>query len=235
MKITLLGTSSFPTLGRNSQSTLIEIDQHTAVIVDCGEGTQRQLLRLGKVAKNINTIFLTHHHIDHLAGLPGLVIYLYKLLQQTITIVAPQQTLATCKCLIECLVQSSMGISIQYIEATENYLGSIGTATVRCFNTYHTDESLGYSFYNADSKITLCGDLTVSNPQQRHTIVSALAGSERLIIDIVHMQPEEALSLLAHFPDSTKVLLPVPFGRNTLLEDALNIKGTKILNDFDTF
>lgn len=235
MKITLLGTSSFPTVARNSQSTLIETDHNTAFIVDCGEGTQRQLLRLGNVAKHIHTIFLTHHHIDHLSGLPGLVIYLYKLSQQTITIVAPQKTLSTCKRLVECLIEPSMGISIQYIEASASYIGSIGTTKVSCFSTYHTDESLGYSFYNNDSKITICGDLTIATPQQRHTIQAALVGSDRIIIDIVHMPPEEALTLLSHFEESTKVLLPVPVGRDTLLEAALKIKGTQILNDFDTF
>lgn len=42
-------------------------------MVDCGEGTQRQLLRSGLGFKRLNTILLTHGHLDHILGLGGLV------------------------------------------------------------------------------------------------------------------------------------------------------------------
>lgn len=42
-------------------------------LVDCGEGTQRQILRSGIGFKRLNRIFLTHAHLDHLLGLGGLL------------------------------------------------------------------------------------------------------------------------------------------------------------------
>ncbi len=42
-------------------------------LIDCGEGTQRQILRAGVGFKRINQILLTHGHLDHILGLGGLV------------------------------------------------------------------------------------------------------------------------------------------------------------------
>jgi len=41
-------------------------------LVDCGEGTQRQLLRSGLGFRRLDTILLTHGHLDHILGLAGL-------------------------------------------------------------------------------------------------------------------------------------------------------------------
>ncbi|MGH7028827.1 MAG: MBL fold metallo-hydrolase [Stellaceae bacterium] len=42
-------------------------------LVDCGEGTQRQLLRAGLGFRGLGQVLLTHAHLDHVAGLAGLV------------------------------------------------------------------------------------------------------------------------------------------------------------------
>lgn len=42
-------------------------------LVDCGEGTQRQILRSGVGFKRLNHILLTHGHLDHILGLAGLL------------------------------------------------------------------------------------------------------------------------------------------------------------------
>jgi len=42
-------------------------------LIDCGEGTQRQLLRSGLGFKRLDKILLTHGHLDHILGLGGLV------------------------------------------------------------------------------------------------------------------------------------------------------------------
>jgi ribonuclease Z len=42
-------------------------------MVDCGEGTQRQLLRSGIGFKRLNRILITHGHLDHILGLAGLL------------------------------------------------------------------------------------------------------------------------------------------------------------------
>jgi ribonuclease Z len=42
-------------------------------LIDCGEGTQRQLLKSGLGFKRLDKILLTHGHLDHILGLGGLV------------------------------------------------------------------------------------------------------------------------------------------------------------------
>lgn len=43
------------------------------MLVDCGEGTQRQLLRSTLGLAELDLIALTHYHADHVLGLPGLL------------------------------------------------------------------------------------------------------------------------------------------------------------------
>lgn len=72
-EIIFLGTSaSAPSVHRGLSSLLIQHEEYR-FLVDCGEGTQRQILRAGVGFKRLNQILLTHGHLDHILGLGGLV------------------------------------------------------------------------------------------------------------------------------------------------------------------
>lgn len=75
MKITFLGTSSgAPSRYRNVSSLALSLPQQSAVwLFDCGEGTQHQILRSPLRLSQIERIFITHLHGDHIFGLPGLL------------------------------------------------------------------------------------------------------------------------------------------------------------------
>jgi ribonuclease Z len=67
-----LGTSaSRPTVERGVSCVVVEREGET-LLFDCGEGTQRQMMRYG-VSFALNDIFFTHFHADHFLGLPGLL------------------------------------------------------------------------------------------------------------------------------------------------------------------
>ena len=72
-EIVFLGTSaSAPSIRRGLPSAMVLHNEHR-FMVDCGEGTQRQLLQSGLGFKRLDKILLTHGHLDHILGLAGLL------------------------------------------------------------------------------------------------------------------------------------------------------------------
>ncbi len=68
-----LGTSaSAPSARRNLPSLMVSHDE-CRFLIDCGEGTQRQILQAGIGFKRLNRILITHGHLDHILGLAGLL------------------------------------------------------------------------------------------------------------------------------------------------------------------
>ena len=71
-EIIFLGTSaSAPSAKRGLSAQVIKHDEFR-FLIDCGEGTQRQILQSGIGFKNLNHILITHGHLDHILGLAGL-------------------------------------------------------------------------------------------------------------------------------------------------------------------
>jgi ribonuclease Z len=75
VKVTFLGTSAgAPTRKRNVTSIALQLDQQSCLwLFDCGEGTQHQFLRSPLRLSQLERIFITHLHGDHLFGLVGLL------------------------------------------------------------------------------------------------------------------------------------------------------------------
>jgi ribonuclease Z len=72
LTITLLGTSAaVPSVDRNVAALAVQREGET-LLFDCGEGTQRQMMRYG-VSFAFSEIFFTHYHADHMLGVTGLL------------------------------------------------------------------------------------------------------------------------------------------------------------------
>ena len=72
-ELVFLGTSaSAPSIKRGLSSLVVKHDEYR-FMVDCGEGTQRQILKSGVGFKRLNHILLTHGHLDHILGLAGML------------------------------------------------------------------------------------------------------------------------------------------------------------------
>jgi ribonuclease Z len=72
-EIIFLGTSaSAPSIKRGLSAQLVQHDEYR-FLIDCGEGTQRQILQAGVGFKRLSRILITHGHLDHILGLAGLL------------------------------------------------------------------------------------------------------------------------------------------------------------------
>jgi ribonuclease Z len=73
MRLTFLGTAgSWPTKERSASAIALDTESEL-ILLDCGEGTQRQFFQSSASFMRVRRVFLTHFHGDHFLGLPGLV------------------------------------------------------------------------------------------------------------------------------------------------------------------
>jgi ribonuclease Z len=73
LDIVFLGTSGSAPTARRAPSALLVRRGGDRLLFDCGEGTQRQLLQSSVGLVDLREIFLTHFHLDHWLGLPGML------------------------------------------------------------------------------------------------------------------------------------------------------------------
>lgn len=72
IRLTFLGTgAAVPSVERNVSALMLEREGE-AFLFDCGEGTQRQMMRYA-VGFTLADVFITHFHADHTLGIPGLL------------------------------------------------------------------------------------------------------------------------------------------------------------------
>jgi ribonuclease Z len=73
LRVTFLGTAgSWPTKDRSASAIAVDLEREL-VLLDCGEGTQRQFFHSSASFMRVRRVFLTHFHGDHFLGLPGLI------------------------------------------------------------------------------------------------------------------------------------------------------------------
>jgi ribonuclease Z len=147
--LTFLGTSaSVPSAERNHPGLLVEAGTHR-ILVDCGEGTQRQLLRSGAGFRRLDRLLLTHGHFDHVLGIPGLFSTLR--LRQSADVVTIHGSPGTLDVVIRMLAglwgEGRAPIPLELVPLAEGRILDAGEFTVDCFPVRHRDtDSFAFTF-----------------------------------------------------------------------------------------
>jgi ribonuclease Z len=149
-EIIFLGTSaSAPSIHRNLPALVVRHDE-VRFLVDCGEGTQRQLLQSGIGFKRLNRILITHGHLDHILGLGGLLsTFLRWETIDRLEIYGGKNTLERISDLIFGVVLRSKKspMPIEMIHITGGAFIESDNLTVEAFPVVHRfTDSLGYIF-----------------------------------------------------------------------------------------
>jgi ribonuclease Z len=149
-QITFLGTSaSAPSFHRGLSAQVVQHNEHR-FLIDCGEGTQRQILRAGVGFKRLDRILITHGHLDHILGLGGLISTLSRWeTMEKIEILASWQALERIRDLLFKVVFRGVRppIDLRLVEIKPGVIYDEKGFTVTAFPVSHRGaDSYGYLF-----------------------------------------------------------------------------------------
>ena len=149
LRLTFLGTSSSRPTVRRGVSSLAVQRGGDLYLFDCGEGTQRQMMKFG-VGFSVREIFISHMHADHYLGLPGLLRTL-SLQDRTEELVIRGPARVTASLESSLLIggdRLGYPVRVRGLEPDEDV--SFGEYSIHAFRTDHTASSLGFALVEAD-------------------------------------------------------------------------------------
>lgn len=143
LRVIFLGTGgTLPTPDRNPSAIFINREGEM-MLFDCGEGTQRQMMR-AKTGMKLGSIFITHFHADHFLGIPGLIQTMsFNGREEPLDIYGPVWTRQFVNLLIQ-LGYYKLGFVINAHELEDGDIIDKGDYSVKAVGSDHGIPSLGY-------------------------------------------------------------------------------------------
>jgi len=144
LTVIFLGTAgSLPTPERNTSSVLVNREGEM-MLFDCGEGTQRQMMRARTGMMRLSYIFLTHLHADHILGIPGLLETMaFQGREQPLTIAGPKNTIRLVEA-FSSICYFARDFEVRAMELEPGDAVKMDGYQVEAIETYHSVPSLGY-------------------------------------------------------------------------------------------
>ena len=145
LKIIFLGTGgSIPTPNRGMPSFML-MREGERMLFDCGEGTQRQMMKARSGFMDVASIFLSHFHADHTLGIPGLLQTMsFQGRTEPLYVYGPQFVEEYCR-LLNSLGYLNLGFPViaQRLEPGDRI--EFKDYTIEAFRDFHSVPGLGYA------------------------------------------------------------------------------------------
>ncbi|WP_254821834.1 ribonuclease Z [Haloglomus halophilum] len=152
LHVTFLGTGgAVPSVRRNTSALLVRREGER-LLFDCGEGTQRQMMRFG-TGFDISHLFVTHMHGDHTLGIPGLLqTWDFNDREDGLAIHVPNGERRTMRNLLDGTgTNPGFPVRINEVDPGDAALAR-DEYEVRAFATEHRTRSVGYAIVEDDRK-----------------------------------------------------------------------------------
>ena len=179
--------------GATSHALLLDGDTN---IIDCGNGVGRQLIRAGVALSSLKRIFITHHHIDHVADFGLLVHQSWSHLQQPVEMIGPPPLARMAQLYLELFAQDILYrtadesrrdlrefMNVREItEASE--IIQTERLSVRCALVEHppVDKAFAYRFDTPDGAVVFSADTV---PTQSLTMLAQ--GADVLVHEALYL------------------------------------------------
>jgi ribonuclease Z len=149
LTLTFLGTgAAVPTLERNVSSLAISREGEM-LLFDCGEGTQRQMMRYG-VGFSFREIFFTHYHSDHLLGVTGLIRTLgLQARTEPMTLYGPKGAAKILGATLDVGIERTK-FPVEIVEVAPGDRLARGDYDIAVFPTDHRADTVGYALVEHD-------------------------------------------------------------------------------------
>lgn len=160
-KLDILGCSSaFPTPLRNPSAQVLERDRRL-FLIDCGEGTQAMMRRMGLSFNNVTHVFLSHMHGDHCLGLPGLLSTLsLHGCQGKVVVTLPASGEKIMRDMLDFFCrETSFEVEFQPVEGPGGPVLDLPAIAVEAFPLYHRVPCVGYIVREKPGLRHLRGDM----------------------------------------------------------------------------
>lgn len=197
MELTFLGTGAAMPTGDRFQTGFVLGDHDRRLLVDCGSGVLHRLQQSGIGYESIDTVLLTHHHLDHCADLLPLMKARWLAGETSLTVVGPVGTDWLVEGLLDvhAYMQGRFDLDIRTVAPGRFEVAGF---EVEAVETIHSVYCLAYRF---DGTVTLSGDTEPSEDVAALADGSAVLVHECAFPDEVevsnHTRPTELGVLLA--------------------------------------
>jgi ribonuclease BN (tRNA processing enzyme) len=247
--IKILGSGgAIPFNGKAASSEICYVGNNEYILVDAGFGIAQSLMTCGEKMINLNSIFITHYHTDHISDLPTILFsYFLTTDKQSITIYTPKEE----QDFIPNLFYKTYGHLAKTIEMVKGFLPkieivpitnenvSIGNAKIQTLQVKHGQiETFGLKIETPQNKIAISSDTTLCENLQRLTdganiLIQDCAFSDSFGSNPLHAIPSEVNQLIRESNSLKFVLLnhlmPDTIGKEAqLLETVQNNASAKV-------